>query len=274
MKRSVCMQLKVLLQRKSPKFVFIVLICIVLLNYLNNVFTYEGMDVVAMYHPMKLLLLSSYGGLGFYFMQCFPLLVIIPAGFSYFADYSTQTMVQIQSRVGIKNYYYGKLLSVFILTFIIFTIPFIMEILLNCIAFPLQAIGDPSEVSVYDHNYIESVRQYLFSDLFRQSPYLHAFISTLLFGVISGLLAVFTTSISMLKIKYKLFLFLPVYLLLYGGAIIGQISPFAGVNTNYFAYLRIHDGSPKNPLIFVCTLVLTLSISALILKIKLKKVDY
>lgn len=115
--KSIRIQMEIISEKKGVVFLFFGLIILVLMNYLKNVFTYAGTDLVEMYHPMKLLVLSSYGAYGYYLMQCYPLLVIIPAGFSYFVDNSSREKVLIQARVGVKNYYYGKLISVFMITF-------------------------------------------------------------------------------------------------------------------------------------------------------------
>src|SRR5699024_10701473 len=141
-------------------------------------------DVVDMYHPMKLLTLSSYSEYSFYILQYYPLIVVIPAGFSLFADKHLHQFILIQSRVGARNYYFGKLIVVFLVTCFVFTVPFLMEIMLNILVFPRMATGDPSNLSPYDMSNI--IKQYLFSDLYIQSPYLYAIFFTLIFGMFSG----------------------------------------------------------------------------------------
>lgn len=93
------------------------------------------------------------------------------------------------------KYRFSKLLAVFGVTFLIFTLPFFIEIILNCLAFPLNAQGDLSNWNYYDPTYIESVNNYLFSKIFLMSPYLSAVLGTILFGIASGIFAAFTTAV-------------------------------------------------------------------------------
>src|SRR5690625_3757716 len=158
------MQLKVIWEKRIALIIFFLLFGLMLVNYFTNVFTYSGTDIVDMYHPMKILTLSSHSKYSFYLMQYYPLLVVIPAGFTLFADKQVNQYIFIQSRVGARNYYLGKFIVVFLVTFIVFTVPFLIEILLNVIAFPITATGDPSNLSIYQR--IEEIRMYLLSDLY------------------------------------------------------------------------------------------------------------
>ena len=79
---SILAQVKHNLKTRKCKAVFAVILGFVLANYLQNVFRYAGYDVIDMYHPMKLrLLVATDNPLGFYFMQLFPFLAVIPASF-------------------------------------------------------------------------------------------------------------------------------------------------------------------------------------------------
>ncbi len=137
--RSIKMQTVVLSQKRGMMIMYFVMLALVMVNYCGNLIQYYGKDIMAMYHPMKLLTLNDYGPYGFYLMQYLPLLVVVPAAFSYMSDRDSREIVFIQSKVGKANYYRGKYISVFLATFLVFTVPFLIEIVLNCIAFPLSA---------------------------------------------------------------------------------------------------------------------------------------
>lgn len=272
--RSISMQLRIIWERKIASIILFLLFCLILINYFNNVMTYRGTDVIDMYHPMKLLTLSNYSEYSFYLLQYFPLLVVIPAGFALFADKTLNQYIFIQSRIGARNYYFGKLIVVFLVTFTVFTLPFLLEILLNCLAFPITGIGDPSNLGYYSESYIESTNMYLFSSLYLQSPYLYAVFFTVVFGVFSGVLAMFTVAISTFQIKYKVLLFLPIYLLLHGVGMIIQLVPSLSIDTNYFLYLRFYEplrNSTDNLIAFFTFIALIFSLSILIVFFKLRK---
>jgi len=270
--RSIKMQLKVIYEKKVAMIMLFLLLTLVLINYFGNVFTYQGFDVVNMYHPMKLLTLSSYSEYGYYLMQYFPLLVVIPAGFSLYADKHSNQLIYIESRVGARDYYWGKLIVTFLVTFFVFTAPFLIEIILNLIAFPFSATGHPSNLGYYERTH--HLKQILFSELYIRAPYLYAVFFTFLFGLFSGILAVFTVAISTFRIKFKVLLFLPVYLLLYFIGMLNQLIPTLSVFTNYFFYLSFYHHHPNASTSFYMYLIFMLFIlglSIFIMKIKMKK---
>jgi len=269
---SVKMQMAVLMQRKSAVIVYFGMMLLVLANFFENISRYYGKDLMEMVHPMKLVLLSDYSSFGFYLMQYYPLLVVIPAAFSYIADRNSKELVFLQSRVGAKNYYFGKMIAVFLVTFMVFTIPLLVELMLNCIAFPIAATGDQSNMNLYDQSYIFLVRRYLFSSFFVQNPYLYTGFLTIVFGLVSGVLAVFCLAFSTFKfMKYKILAFLPIYIFLYLLKIVKDSFSQISVSANYFEYLRLFTSYPKSELGYVGLILIILCISILIITIKSRK---
>ncbi|WP_157065218.1 hypothetical protein [Amphibacillus sediminis] len=261
-------------QKKVATVIFFLLMTLVLVNYFSNVWTYQGTDVVDMYHPMKLLTLSNWSKYSFYLMQYFPLLVVVPAGFALFTDKQLNQYIFIQSRLGARYYLLGKMIVVFSVTFFVFSVPFLIEILLNLIAFPVSAVGDPSNIGIYDVSYISGVHMQLFSGLYIQSPYLYAVVFTLFFGVFSGVLALFTVAVSTFPIKFKVLLFLPVYLLLYLVSLSKQLIPTIPVDTNYFLYLPLFNlfYNPTGSLMAWVTFTVSLCLlSILIIVVKMRR---
>ena len=145
--RATLHQTKFLLKSKEAMLTFVVLLVIVLSNFIGNVLEFQGMDVTAMYHPMKLLTLSYNKSLYdantiILFVQLYPILVAFPAGFSYIKECQMREELHLTSRMGKDIYYISKLVAAFLCTIVVFVVPFLLEIVLNCISFPLQAKGD------------------------------------------------------------------------------------------------------------------------------------
>lgn len=220
--RSVISQSVVQLKKRSTFCVFYILLALVLANYIGNVRNFAGTDLVHMYQPMKLLMLSynkTYynGSLYLLFIQLYPLIVAIPAGFSFARDEQVGENVYLASRMGYRKYIFSWMVSAFAVTFIIFTVPFMVEIVLNCLSFPLTASGDLSNFGFYTAEYTQSVHQYLLESVYLQSPFIYAIVMTLFFCVFSGCLAVITLACSMIfKVKYTVFLVLPAFLVING----------------------------------------------------------
>lgn len=246
-----------LLKKKSSIFVFYVLLIMVLINFVSNVLEFSGRDVTHMYHSMKILLLSynrvNYqGDATLVLIQLYPLLVVLPAGFSLAKEYQSGQDVYMISRLGHRNYIFSKLLSAFLATMLIFVTPFLLELVLNCLSFPSEASGDMTNWTAYDENYLRYVRNYLVSGLYFYSPYLYALLATLLFGIVSGVLGMFSVAVSALvRIKYNIFLFLPVFVFLNGTVILANLFSENAASIRWYDYFFMFSDKPKNFLLFV-----------------------
>ena len=204
-----------------------------------------------MIQPMKLLLLSfDRTNLNatntLLLIQLYPLLVVFPAGFSLARDYQLGTRVFLVSRLGNATYQISKYLSVFLATMIIFTVPFLLEIILNCISFPMSAAGNLSNLSMYDGAYRNAVDKYLMKGIYLYSPYLYAVIGTLFFGAVSGLFGVFTAAVSsLIRVKYNVFFFLPVFILLNLTTIFAGRFPKEAPSIKWYDYILLFDDEGK-----------------------------
>jgi uncharacterized membrane protein len=120
-----------------------------------------------------------------------------------------------------------------------FVLPLYLEVILNCISFPISALGNTSNIDTYEMYQEEN--QYMFAALHENHPYLYAICFIALFGIVSGVLAVFTMAISTFRVKYRVLLFLPVYVLLYGLNYVRYLLPDNMIYTDYFRYLRMYN---------------------------------
>ena len=265
-------QINFQLKQMGSLFVFYVLLISVLINYAGNVFSYYGQEILEMVHPMKLLLLSynlvyRKAEALLMLIQWYPILVCIPAGLSLAREAQLGFDTLIVARIGSFRYHLCKMAAAFFTTLIVFSVPFLIEIVLNCIAFPLDAQGDLSHLAVYNPLYITMVKNYTFLSLYQFSPYLYAIIGTLFWGTFSGLLGSLTVSISsVVKFKYRISLLLPVFLLLNASVYFSHIFGNVDLETEWYHYVFLFDDSPKNILYWglVMLIVLVFSIGGAI----------
>jgi hypothetical protein len=261
---SIYIQVKNILHQKITIAVFGILMLLVFLNFLSNVFTYRGHDIVDMIHPMKLLLLSYnkvYDNADpiLNLTQLYPILVVGSTGFTLQQERSLKMSVYCVSRTGKKNYILSKIIASFVATTIVFTVPFLIEIALNCVSFPLSATGDLSYWSIYNANYLSSVSKYMFSSVFQYSAYLYAVMGTILFGLFSGVLAMFTTAISaLIQFRFRIVLFFPVYLLLNATIYLEEFVKRYGLNIHWYDYVLLFDDEKKNPAFFYAAVAVLL----------------
>lgn len=254
-------QTNFMLKQKETLVVFYVLLIQVLGNFISNVLTFQGIDIIQMYQPMKLLLLS-YNRINYnadatlLFIQLYPILVVLPAGFALCKEQQSGQEVLMIARLGQLTYNFSKLIAAFCATMIVFTMPFMIELLLNCIAFPLTATGDMTNMDIYEPNYIQAVHRYLMSGLYIQSVYIYTIIGTLFMGIVSGILASFTVAFSsIVRVKYRIILFLPVFVLLYATIYLQNILPSWIPTIKWYDYLLLFNDEPKSYLFLITGLL-------------------
>lgn len=248
--KSVVTQIRLLVNQKGAIFTFYSLLALCLMNFINNVQAFQGYDLIEMYHPMKMLLLS-YNRIYYnadatlFLIQLYPFLLVCPAGFSILLEQQTKRETLVISRTNSSVFYFSKVIASFIVTSMVFILPFLVEMVLTCVSFPLGASGDFMNMGNYSVEYIESVHNYLFWPFFVKAPYLYVFFCIILFGMITGLLGtvvvVFTT---LINVKYKVLLFVPIYVLL--NATLYMEKFFPRLSTNWYNYLLIFHDETKN----------------------------
>lgn len=260
-------QIRTLLSKKTTIAVYFILFGMVIINYIDNVLTYRGYDLLQMYHPMELVLLTGDNFGSYYILQFFTFLVVLAGGWSYFDDHSSGIEIFLMTRMGANRYYIGKVISVFLATGFVFFIPFILEVVLNMIAFPLDATGNLGNLTIYDAVLEKEKSKMLWSGLYDSSRYLYAIVRALQVGITAGILGAFTVSISFLKIfKFRVFLFLPSYILTSLLFYIGMIVK-VDFNTEFTAYLKYYDSTNKSVLFYIgvlCLLMLCTSLFTLL----------
>lgn len=265
--KSVQSQLTIIKEKKSYYLMFLLMFGWVLCNYFHNVFQYAGRDILDMYQPMRILTLADSGLYFYILMLLYPIIVIIPASFSYLYDQDVGEQIFLQSKIGITNYYLGKLVAVMIATFFVFTVPFLLEIILNCISFPLGATGLTTNINVYDNIELNNIQKLLFPNLYIKSVYAYTIISTLLFGAASSIIAGFSLALSMkFKFKFKALLLLPTYIMLYMTGLTGDVFQGTKLQTSYHSYFDLFDIGEKNTLayIFIGFILLGISVGLVI----------
>lgn len=251
MGKAVRTQIKFLMGQKSAILVFSVLMVVMLRNFTENVLTFRGYDVISMYHPMKLLTLSFNKTIynaesAIILIQIVPLLLCLPAALSLAKEQRTGQSVLMVARLGQKVYLWSKVISVFLVTAIVFTLPFLLEIILNCISFPLNATGDFYNLNAYEERLLASEALYQLPWLYQFSPYLYAVVCTMLFGVFVGILAAATITLSALvKVRFRVLLLLPSFLLL-------QLTLYLGGEgtTNWYNYTLFFNDVNRNTTFF------------------------
>ena len=256
-----------MLRQNIALMVFYILLAIVFLNFGSNVLTFQGRDIIDMYHPAKMLVLSYdqvYDNMDIMLLliQLYPILIVCPAGFTLLSEKKRKTDCVLITRIGSIQYYLCKTIAAFFVTMIVFTIPFLIEFGLNCVSFPLAANGDFVDLNCYSTDYIELTNNYMYSTLFHMNSYLYTFVGILFWGITSGIIGMFTVALSgIILFRFKILLFLPVYILLNIPAYMPQITDKLPFVVNWYNYIFLFDDHVKNNVFFISFLIILFIIS-------------
>ena len=272
--RSVKAQIYSLLQQKKTVITFFLLLGLIVANFIFNVIHSYGAVDVTHYNPMRLLSLSHFMGdyfdISYYIAQTLPITAIIPAALSYIKDRNSRELIYIQSKVGAGDYYYGKLIAIFVVTFFIFAIPFLMEVALDSIAFPSHTQLDPNSPELID--LYKKIPHYLFGRLYNFNIYLYAAVFVCVFSFAAAAFACFAHAFSTFGfVKFGAFVFVPVYCLLYVIYVLGDAVKLH-FTTYYPHYLILFNSSGyKSGKGMALLLILMLLFSIVVTEIKCRK---
>lgn len=267
--RNIGNEMSLMLRRPCAVITWLAMCFFVLWNFINNVNTAADHHFISqMYDIAYITTLSMWSKSGFFLMTFYPVLVVLPTATSFFNDTGSRMRIYIEARSGKSAYYFSKFAAVFFSTFIIFTVPFVAELIISFICLPASAHGDPSNFELYKT--AVEIYDYPFSELFINNRFLWLLLAVVLFGMVSGVLAVFNAAVSSSsKIKYAIFTMISVYILL------NICSTFQSVFsleylTNYFLILRLFERG-KNYMAYAMTLVVLICFSVGIMTAHIKK---
>lgn len=268
---SVRMQMSVFVRRKSSVCVYLLLLVFVIINFLINVISNLKIQYVTqMPDYAKMLVLSDWSVAGRLLMEFYPLLVIIPTSCAYLTDRDSGIGTYIRSRTGGRKYWYGKLIAVFAVTFVIFTLPFFLESVLGVLSFSPDSRGDSSGFNFFST--AEEEKYYFLSSLYARSRFLYVTVNILLFGVISGIFAVFNCSVTAIfNFKYKAFAYFPIFVILVLLSVAGRIS---GVGfTDYFSVIKMFGTESKDYYFWLLFLIMIAVLSVIFTEFRIRKED-
>lgn len=275
MLKSIKTQILILLNKRLTIAVFVGMILLILYRFIGHVYEFEGVSAATLISPTRLLLLSAdeheVGTISFYFLQILPIIFVLPVGFSYYDDVKSRENIYFVSKLGKINYFIGKIAAVFIVNFLVFLLPLLLEIALNCIAFPISANGNYSGQGMYEDVYIQMTEEILYTGTFIKSHYLYAILCCVIFGVIAGVMGVFTIAVSMNVRKLKVLLLLPTYILLLFVGTLNNIFTNIEFATSYFNYFSMYDSQVKNGTLFGILIVATFVLSVTYILVNAKK---
>lgn len=243
-----------------------------------------GQDISMVPAASQAFILNSCAPLNSKLALLYIFVLLLPFSFSYLTDRRNNMLPILQTRCGIKNYYFSKMIATFIGTTIIFFIPFVISIILNQVIFPSEGL-QVNGSELYSYNYTATItgsnvfaktvgKSVPFIRLFLDHPQLYNVLYAFFFAVFTGILSVFVYSLSFLIKKYSIILLFPLFVLVLVqkkvDTIITAYSPLY-VNVNMRDYLMIDSFYGLSLLYFLTLIIGSILVSLLLVSRKIVK---
>ena len=236
-------QVRFYFRRKEAGAAWLFILIMILTNGILLVHSMSGSFVQQAPSLLKVCSIASGRGTAFAFMLVYPLLVVIPTAGAFLHDYNSKELIYVCSRVTVRKYLYSQLLAGFLVTFCIFTVPFLLEACIYRLVIPAQIMsGDSTGLSMMDVAMYYS-KTYFMSGLYDWNEMVYHIVMILIFGGVSGLLAVFNISLGYCSfMRKRIFTFVPIYVLLWIIQGLGNILPIT-FDTNYILILQLYENT-------------------------------
>lgn len=206
-----------------------------------------------------------------------PLIAALPFADSYFCEKQKNTLpILLTKYKTASQYFFSKGAAVFLSAVLLVLVPFLLNMLLNLLAFPISAIADYTNLSTDQSMYY--VEPYitvnvLFPRLLVLHPYLYNFLFCIAISLFSGLLGVTAYVLSYYVARNRIWAIVSVFILNNLLAIVsGMCEPKA--NFAFLQYLFVidsHEG--KKPWMFFAALAVLLLAVALLSRRAIAKLD-
>gem|GEM_PF-6993453 len=234
---------------------------LIFINFIKNLSdAYSAHYIEAIYGVTNMSLLSANSYFGAYFIVLFPILVVLPTSTLYLTDRETRAGVAVKIRSSKVKYIVSMFAAVFVSTFLIFSVPFILEMLMEIIAFGVKANGNVGYATYFD--LLDTEYTFFAFDLFVKSRVLYSLMYSLLIGLLAAVFAVFNFSLTTLPFfKYKVLTFFPIYIILYVLEYVRIVRDDAQVRLLNYTDLRIFDSKEINIIAWGCVAAVLFIIS-------------
>lgn len=272
--------LNLMKRQKSFQFVFALMLLISIAMPIYYVVTYWGFYEYALPSSDTLYIGNNAGICWEYLSLVFSFLIVLPYGFSFMSENKSGVILYVQARGERKNYYYGQLIACFIGTAFVFLLPFLFNIFLNALLFPVNGNDYISTNNAYDFNWANSImgrgffketlfNGYIFKDIGINHPQFYNVIYAVWSSCASGIMGMFIYAVSIIFQKNALSLFIANYLFFMIFTVLDRILENGNlplyINTNLTDYLangHFNQGRvyPLYLLFLLCESVVSVSI--------------
>lgn len=239
-------------------------------------FPYYGRDFISI--PAADQMYIGRGGLSVTYIlrALLPLIVTLPFADSYFSEKQKNTLPVLLTKYKTPaSYYFSKGAAVFVSAALVVFVPFLLNMLLNLIAFPMTSIADYTNLSTdFAVYYVEPyINTALFPRLLVSHPYLYNFLFCVAVSGFSGLLGAAAYILSYFVKRNRIWVLVSVFIANNFLTILSDVlQPKA--NFAFFNYLFAYDESEGKRLwLFFLLLAAVLAVLAVLSRKAIAKLD-
>lgn len=199
-----------------------------------------------------------------YLSFLFPFLIILPYGFSFMDEHKNGVILYVQTRGNRQTYYYAQMITCFIGTAMVIFIPFVLNILLNGILFPMTGNDVVMGYQKYDVNWCMGIMGQgfyknaisggaLLKHLAIDQPQLRNIIISLWAAIVSGVISCFFYGISLLVKRGSIWILMISYLFFQFFVMLDNLweeAEFLGVYVNLNLLDYLSGGYPEYGLFY------------------------
>ncbi len=234
--KRITVQIRMIACNKEAVITWFTALIFVLLNFIDSAkMNLSRVYYTETYDIAKLHILSSWAPKGYYFKIIYPLIAVVPTSALFLADKKSGENMYSAVRTGKTEYFISKVAAAFWVTFIIFTIPLVIEYVLEMLCFNPESIGSPSNLPY--HDMLMEIRGTVFPDLYIYNKHLYMIAMCILFGVITGIFAAFNLVIASSElIRFRIMTIMPLYVTL---TVFNSVGNIVGDKTGAYSYIKI-----------------------------------
>lgn len=259
-------QTKLMFKRREFQITFFIMMLISIFAFLICCYQNYGLDYSMVLAADKNFILRDMGSdFLLVLVYSLPVFVVLPFADSFYTDKTENIATLVLMRTGAKDYFFSKLKTVALSSFLVTFVPFFVNYILCLIAFPLTSISfmhksaSSEQITFYSNRTLNKI---LFPKLFVEHPYIYNFVFLIMLTVFLMLCAVLIYELSYyclnkgrLFILAGLFVANDILVILSNTPIIGDFLSFAP-NT----YLTAYDVTEGKSVIYLIFMFLTVFI--------------
>lgn len=281
MKKCIRYQWSIMIHSEEFKLAFSIMFILTVFSYLRYVFQYWGSDVNQVITGSDLQAINAISNIGGVLPYVLSLVIVLPFSTSYIVDRNYNNENFVLHRCNKDTYLLSKMVVCFVGGLLIVLVPFLINTVLCKVTFFENlnywygSYGTQNYVKniVGTNQLYKSVNPVLpFMSLYLRSPWLYSLLYIIMLSIFSGLLSIFVLFCSFWTKRYKILLFLPVYMIVrflrvldtasFSAAMASEKNLYLNYNImDYFIPQSFHGQSVLFAMVFIGLMVLFCAVS-------------